>query len=61
MRVSAFSYRVRSGPAPITGDDIVRRAGDHLERTIDRVLDEERQPPEATRVTVADFDGAGPV
>jgi hypothetical protein len=47
--------------APMTGDDIVRRAGDHLERTIDRVLDEERQPPEATRVTVADFDGGGDI
>lgn len=45
----------------MTGDDIVRRAGDHLERTVDRVLDEERQPPEATRVTVADFDGGGDI
>ena len=47
--------------APMTGDDIVRRPRDHLERTVDRVLDEERQPPEATRVTVADFDGGGDI
>jgi hypothetical protein len=42
-------------------DDIVRRAGDRLERTVDRVLEEERQPPEVTRVTVADFDGGGEI
>jgi hypothetical protein len=45
----------------MTGENIVRRAGDHLERTIDRVPDEERQPPEATRVTVADLDGGGDI
>jgi hypothetical protein len=42
-------------------DDIVRRAGDHLKRTVDRVLDEERQAPEVTRVTVADFDHGGEI
>jgi hypothetical protein len=38
-------------------DDIVRRATDYLERAADRVLDEERQPPEVTRRTIDDVDG----
>lgn len=42
-------------------DDIVRRAGDHLERAVDRVLDEERQLPELTRVTVTDCDLDGEI
>jgi hypothetical protein len=42
-------------------DDIVRRAGDHLEHAVDRVLDEERRLPELTRVTVKDCDLDGEI
>jgi hypothetical protein len=42
-------------------DDIVKRAGDHLERTLDRVVDEQRQLPELKRVTAKDFDHGGEI
>jgi hypothetical protein len=42
-------------------DDIVRRAGDHLERTVNRIVDEKRQLPEVTRVTAKDFDLDGEI
>jgi hypothetical protein len=45
----------------MAGDDIVRRAEDHLERTVNRILDEDRQLPEVTRVTVKDFDFDGEI
>jgi hypothetical protein len=35
-------------------DDIVQRAGDHLKRTLDHVLDEQRQTPELKRVRAED-------
>lgn len=36
-------------------DDIVQRAGDHLERTLDRVVDEQREVPELTKVRAKDL------
>jgi hypothetical protein len=36
-------------------DDIVQRAGDHLERTLDRVVDEQREVPEPTKVRAKDL------
>jgi hypothetical protein len=45
----------------MAGDELDRRAGDHLERAVDRILDEKRQLPEVTRVTVRDFDASGEI
>jgi len=47
--------------ARMVDDEIVRRAGDHLERTVNRIVDEKRQLPEVTRVTVKDFDFDGEI
>jgi len=51
----------RWATARMASDDIVRRAGDHLKRTVDRILDEKRQLPEVTRVTVEDLDFDGEI